>query len=119
MRDHLGLALISLLLLALSVNLLKVLTMICIQLVKLVKRKCCTPRDRVTVLRASKYAATPALGVVEETKEEQKEELMGNQGTGKMEHWLYQKEEVPNDVGLVQVSKSAPNNNDVSVKEID
>ncbi|TNV86253.1 hypothetical protein FGO68_gene15283 [Halteria grandinella] len=70
LRENLGLALISILLLALSTNILKVLIMIICEIVKKIRRKC-TQNERVAILsqHSRKYASTMPL-----TQEEAKSE---------------------------------------------
>ncbi|TNV86967.1 hypothetical protein FGO68_gene21 [Halteria grandinella] len=60
---------------ALAVNLLKVIIMISIELVRRLRRRCCSSRDRVIILRrrVKKYAPTMPT-VQEENIEEEKED---------------------------------------------
>ncbi|TNV86571.1 hypothetical protein FGO68_gene9232 [Halteria grandinella] len=73
LRELLGLVLISLLLFALLVNLLKVLIQIGTELVRKANERCCQSRDNVTVYRkhVRKYAATtePSIQRMEENIE--------------------------------------------------
>ncbi|TNV86600.1 hypothetical protein FGO68_gene11197 [Halteria grandinella] len=75
LRENLGLALISILLFSLFVNILKVFIMIGIEIVKKAKQKLCSQSDKVIHLRnnAKKYEESPLSQI--ENLEEEKEEL--------------------------------------------